>query len=165
MQNRAKKIALYGILSALCLVLGYLESLLPLDMIAPGIKLGLANAVALLLIALGDIKGAVLVNITRILLSALLFGSPFSLIFSLSGGIASLLVMSLLSGRKQFGTVGFSVCGAVAHNIFQLLAASVIIGQGVWYYLPVLLIAGSIGGILTGLLAGAVFKKTTTYFL
>ena len=66
----AKKIALYSILTSLALIFGYIESLFSLSFIAPGIKLGLANSVALILLCFKDFKGAVLVNITRILLSA-----------------------------------------------------------------------------------------------
>ena len=102
----AKKISIYGILATLCLILGYVEHLVSLDFIAPGIKIGLANSVALLLLARGDIKGAFAVNITRILLSALLFAAPSTLIFSFSGGITSLIVMkqsykSIIIGYTQ----------------------------------------------------------------
>ena len=67
----SKKVTLYGVLSAVCLVFSYIEILLPLTFIAPGVKIGLANGVALLLILKKDIKGALLVNIIRILLSNL----------------------------------------------------------------------------------------------
>lgn len=69
----AKRITLYGIFTCLALIFGYIESLFSLSFIAPGIKIGLANCICLLLIASGDIRGALLVNITRIILSALLF--------------------------------------------------------------------------------------------
>lgn len=154
-----KKICLYGIMSALCIVLGYVESLISFDFIAPGIKIGLSNSVALLLIARGDIKGAFAVNIVRILLSALLFSSPAVLIYSLSGGIASLAVMSLLSRITAFSVMGFSVAGAAVHNSAQLLCAFWLLGGGVLYYTPLLLFSAVLSGSFTGFLAKTIIKK------
>ena len=73
--NLAKKISLYGILAAICIVFSYIEMLIPFDFIAPGVKLGLSNGVALLLIAKNDIKGAFAVNTGRILMAVLLFSA------------------------------------------------------------------------------------------
>ena len=155
----AKKVALYGILTGLALIFGYIESLFSLSFIAPGIKLGLANSVALLLLCFKDIKGALLVNITRILLSALLFSTPFSLVFSLTAGIISVGIMTLLSGIKSVSVVGFSIAGAVVHNLVQLTVASIIFGRAVWYYLPFLLVSALISGGIIGALSLIIFKR------
>ena len=158
----AKKIALYGILTSLALIFGYIESLFPLSFIAPGVKLGLANSVALILLCYGDFRGAILVNITRILLSALLFSSPFSLIFSLTAGILSVVIMRLLSGIKGVSVVGFSISGAAVHNLVQLTVASLLFGRAVWYYLPFLLISALLSGGIIGILSSIIFKKIKT---
>ena len=155
----AKKVALYGILTGLALIFGYIESLFSLSFIAPGIKLGLANSVALLLLCFKDFKGALLVNITRILLSALLFSTPFSLVFSLTAGIISVVIMKLLSGIKSVSVVGFSIAGAVVHNLVQLTVASLIFGRAVWYYLPFLLVSALISGGIIGALSLIIFKR------
>ena len=155
----AKKVALYGILTGLALIFGYIESLFSLSFIAPGIKLGLANSVALLLLCFKDFKGALLVNITRILLSALLFSSPFSLVFSLTAGILSVVIMGLLSGIKGVSVVGFSIAGAAVHNLIQLTVASIIFGRAVWYYLPFLLVSALISGGIIGALSLIIFKR------
>ena len=162
----AKRVCLYGILCGLCLVLGYLESLVSLSFIAPGIKLGLSNSVALLLILNKDIKGAFAVNLTRIVLSGLLFGAPFALIFSLCGGIASTTLMALLTKWRAAGPIGFSVAGGATHNLFQLIAAIFVVGRGAVYYLPVLLVSGAVSGALIGVLSVIVLKKlqTNRYF-
>ena len=76
-----KRLTLYALLVAAAMVFSYIESLVPLFFIAPGVKIGLANAVSLLLAAKGRYKGAFAVNISRILLSALLFGSAVSLAY------------------------------------------------------------------------------------
>lgn len=155
----AKKVALYGILTGLALIFGYIESLFSLSFIAPGIKLGLANSVALLLLCFKDFKGALLVNITRILLSALLFSTPFSLVFSLTAGIISVVIMKRLSGIKSVSVVGFSIAGAVVHNLVQLTVASIIFGRAVWYYLPFLLVSALISGGIIGALSLIIFKR------
>ena len=159
----AKKVTFYGILSALCLVLGYVETLLPLDFIAPGIKLGLANTALLFLILKNDIKGAFAVNIVRILLSALLFSAPSTLIYSFTAGIISLSVMTLLSKISKISVIGFSVIGAVVHNITQLAVAFFMIGAGVLYYLPFLLVCAVVCGVLTAFIADILFKKLNSY--
>ena len=158
----AKKIALYGILTSLALIFGYIESLFPLSFIAPGVKLGLANSVALILLCYGDFRGAILVNITRILLSALLFSAPFSLIFSLTAGILSVVIMRLLSGIKGVSVVGFSISGAAVHNLVQLTVASLLFGRAVWYYLPFLLVSALLSGGIIGILSSIIFKKIKT---
>ena len=155
----AKKVALYGILTSLALIFGYIESLFSLSFIAPGIKLGLANSVALLLLCFREFKGALLVNITRILLSALLFSTPFSLVFSLTAGIISVVIMKLLSGIKSVSVVGFSIAGAAVHNLVQLTVASIIFGRAVWYYLPFLLVSALISGGIIGALSLIIFKR------
>ena len=155
----AKKICLYGILSAVCIVLGYVEHLVSLDFIAPGVKVGLSNSVALILIAFGDVKGAFAVNIVRVLLSAWLFTSPMALLFSISGAIASLVVMWVFSKIKSVGFYGVSVMGAVVHNIAQLVCAFILLGKGVWYYSPILLISGTVCGLLTATVSKLVCVK------
>ena len=155
----AKKLCLYGILTALCIVFGYLESLVSLDFIAPGVKLGLSNAVALLLITKKDLKGAFAVNIARILLCALLFGSPVSLAFSLAGGIASVVFTFLLSKVKSVSVIGLSIAGGVIHNIFQLFVAMIIVGIGAVFYIPVLCITGALSGALIGILCSVLLNK------
>lgn len=155
----AKKVSIYGILVALCIVLGWVENLISLSFIAPGIKVGLANSVCLLLVLKKDIKGAFLVNIARILLSSLLFSGPFSLLFSLSAGMVSLLVVALLSRTKSFGVIGFSIAGAVAHNITQTLVAFLIFGKAVLWYFPILLLSAAVSGGLVGFLCKIISKK------
>ena len=158
----AKKAALYGILTSLALIFGHIESLFSLSFIAPGVKLGLANSIALLLLCFKDFKGALAVNITRILLSALLFSSPFSLVFSLTAGVLSVVLMRLLSGIESVSQVGFSIAGAAVHNLVQLTVASLLFGRAVWWYLPFLLASAVIGGGIIGALSSIIFKKLKT---
>ena len=155
----AKKLCIYGMLSAVCLVFSFVEHLVGLDFIAPGVKLGLSNSLVLILIALGDIKGAFGVNIVRILLSGLLFSSPMSMVFSLSGGIVSLIVMSVFSKIKAFSLYGVSILGAITHNLAQLFCAWVLLGVGVWFYSPILLISALVCGILIAFITKLICKQ------
>ncbi len=151
-QNRIHKIAFCGILTALSLCLGYLEHLIPFSVGIYGIKLGLANLSVLILLYLADLKTAFAVHITRILLSGLLFGNAFALIYSASGGLFSFAVMALLRKSKSFSPVGVSIVGGVSHNIAQLSAAIFLVEElRIAFYLPVLLISGALAGFLVGL--------------
>lgn len=160
----SKKVALYGVLAAVCLVFSYIEILLPLTSIAPGVKIGLANGVALLLILKKDIKGAFLVNIIRILLSNLLFVNPFALLFSLTAGVISTVVMWLVSKTNKFSAVGFSILGAITHNLVQTVVALILLGTGVLYYSPFLIFSAITSGTLIGFLAKILDKKIKTFF-
>lgn len=160
-----KRLTLYALITAVCLIVGYLEGLLSISLtvIAPGVKLGLSNAVALALICAGDIKGAWAVNVTRICLAALLFGSPISFLLSLAGGVASTVGSCLLSRSKSISPIGISIAGGVIHNVFQLVAAVFIVGFGVIYYLPVLVGLGAVCGAFCGILAQMVLKHTRNF--
>lgn len=158
--NKIKRLCIYSLLCAVCMIIGYIESLFDLSFIAPGVKLGLSNSIACALIFTGDIKGAVFVNISRILLSSLLFGSPVSLVFALCGGILSLLVMVLLSKTHIFSVIGTSILGGTAHNLAQCAVGLYFVGFGVVYYLPILLISGMVCGAACGILSDLVIKRS-----
>lgn len=156
----AKRIAYYGSMLGLAIICGYVEMLIPFDFGIPGIKLGLANIVALVLLYKNGFLPALAVNVSRVLLIGILFGNAMSVFYSLAGGVLSLIVMYLVKKIPYFSTVGVSVAGAAAHNIGQLAAALVVIGmKAVMFYLPFLLIAAVITGFLIGLGAGYLIKR------
>lgn len=162
--SKARRVALYGMLTALAFILSYVESLVPVTVGIPGVKLGLANLVVVIALYTLDLKGAFVISVVRIVLSGLTFGGLFSMLYSLAGGLFSFAVMAILSRKKVFGTVGVSVCGGVAHNIGQLLVAMAVLEtESVWYYFPVLLISGSVAGVLIGLLGGWMTGRVQDY--
>ena len=162
--SKARRVALYGMLTALAFILSYVESLVPVTAGIPGVKLGLANLVVVIALYTLDLKGAFVIWVVRIVLSGLTFGGLFSMLYSLAGGLLSFAVMAILSRKKLFGTVGVSVCGGVAHNIGQLLVAMAVLEtESVWYYFPVLLISGSVAGVLIGLLGGWMTGRVQDY--
>ncbi|HIR60618.1 MAG TPA: Gx transporter family protein [Candidatus Faecivivens stercoravium] len=162
--SKARRVALYGMLTALAFILSYVESLVPVTLGIPGVKLGLANLVVVIALYTLDLKGAFVISVVRIVLSGLTFGGLLSMLYSLAGGLFSFAVMAILSRKKVFGTVGVSVCGGVAHNIGQLLVAMAVLEtESVWYYFPVLLISGSVAGVLIGLLGGWMTGRVQDY--
>ena len=166
---KTKTIARFAVLTALSLVLGYLESLIPIAPTVPGIKLGLGNTVLLYAVYMASPLESAMLMICKVVLSSLLFGGGFSaMLYSLAGGVLSLAVMLLLARAPKVGVIGVSACGAICHNIGQIAVASLILGVGaVWAYFPVLVISGLIMGPVTGLVAKSVFsalKKSGTEF-
>ena len=156
--------SLYGFLIALAFLFSYIETLFPIYLGAPGIKLGLANLVTVVGLYTISIPGTVMVSLTRVILAGFTFGNMFSMFYSLAGAALSMALMVLCKRSGWFGTVGVSVIGGVGHNVGQLLiAAFVVQTAGVFTYLPVLLIAGTIAGTLIGLLGGKITARVETY--
>lgn len=149
-----------GIFTALAMIFSYIESLIPVPLPIPGIKLGIANiAIITVLYAVGSVQ-AVAINLLRITLTAILFGNLNSFLFSLAGGMLSILVMVILKRLKIFSMLGVSIAGGVAHNIGQVTAAVFIMDTAaIYYYLPVLLAAGVITGIVIGIVGGLVTQR------
>jgi len=157
---KAKKIATASLLVALAMICSYIEVLLPLPVPVPGIKLGLANAVILFALYRLNVPYAVAISVLRILLVSLLFGNGFALLYSLSGGACSLLVMVLLRRSDRFSPIGVSIAGGIAHNLGQTATAAVCLGtRAIWSYFPVLLLSGIVTGALIGLLAGLLLRR------
>ena len=127
MKSRLKSTVFLGLFTALALIMAYLEALMPPVIPAiPGIKMGLPNVIVILLLYRRGPLSAATVSILRILLVALLFGNVTSMLYSLAGGILSLLVMILLQRLKLLSAVGVSVAGGVSHNVGQILMAMVL---------------------------------------
>jgi len=137
------------------LALSYVEILFPLQLILPlpGAKLGLANLAVLIAADRLGFPCAAAVSLSRVLLSAVLFGSLPSLFFSLSGAVFSLAILFLLRPLhgKFFSWVGISVLCAAAHNTAQLLCAVLWMHDGALFsYLPILLVLAVFSGGLVG---------------
>lgn len=147
-----RKMTLLALYATASLAVYAAESMLPPPVPIPGIKPGLANIVTLILLRRYSLRETALVLTARILLSALLFGQAVSLLYSLSGGVLSLLVMfffSRLFQKRLLFLVG--AVGGLTHNLGQLLAAYALTRTaGVWAYLPFLILSGVIAGLFTG---------------
>ena len=157
------RVARLGLYLTVALVLSYVESLIPFSPGIPGIKPGLPNLAVVLLLygaqgdaAAGGVRDAALVNLLRIVLAGFLFGSLYSILYALAGAVCSLFVMCLFRRLPVFSIAGVSVLGGVAHNIGQF-AAALFVTETVylWYYLPFLIAAGTVAGMLVGVIAMA----------
>ena len=155
-----KKLTLLSLFTTISLAVYAIESAVPPLVPIPGIKLGLANIVTLVLLRRFRAADALMVLFCRILLSALLFGQALSLIYSLAGGLTSLLVMCivtrLLRNKRVYLT---GAMGGLTHNMGQLLTAYAVTATGgVFAYLPFLALSGVITGLFTGLCSGFLNK-------
>ena len=153
MTNKAKTTAFIGLFTALALILAYVEAILPpLFSAIPGIKMGLPNLIIVFLLYRRGPITAFVVSLLRILLVSILFGNVMALIYSLAGGVLSLVTMIVLRRLGFLSTVGVSVAGGVTHNIGQILAAMVLLETAeLGYYLAVLTVTGTIAGVLIGI--------------
>jgi len=162
---KTKTLALYGLLTALALVLSYAESLVPPFFAVPGMKLGLTNVVVLAALYLMDAKSAILINFVRIALVSALFGSGVSFLYSLAGGLLSAAVMILLKKSGRFGIAGVSAAGGISHNVGQILVAMAILEtSSLGWYLMILWMTGLVSGLLIGLLGGVITGRLAPAF-
>ncbi len=154
------KAAYFGVFTALALIFSYVETLIPIHFGIPGAKLGLANLVVVIVLYKAGWKDALLLSVTRIVLSGFLFGNLFGILYSLAGGLFSLGVMTIIKRRESFSMIGVSMAGGVTHNIGQLIVAMIVVETyQVGYYLPALMLAGLVTGTLTGLVCREVLRR------
>ena len=159
----SKRIAFCGVMASLAIVFGYVEHLVPFPVGIYGLKLGLSNLVVVVLLYSTKWYTALCINLLRIFICFLLFGSASSLLFSLFGGVLSFFVMLMLIflSKERFSAVGVSICGAVAHNLGQICAAVILLDEiRIAFYLPVLIGVGALTGTLIGLLALPIIKQS-----
>lgn len=149
--REARLWARVGVLSALALVFGYIETFIPLPVPAPGIKLGLANIVVLVALVLMDVRSAALVALVKVLASGFLFGNPVMMLYSAGGTLLAFAAMAALTRVRELSVVLVAIVGAILHNVGQLSVASVMLGTPyVWASAPVLIVAACATGALSG---------------
>ena len=160
MKRTAYRVTLLGVATAAAMVLSYVETLIPVSVAVPGIKLGLANIVTLFLLYKLDWKHAAALSLVRVLLTALLFGNAASLAYSASGAALSLVVMALMKGWGVFSPAGVSMAGAVSHNAGQILMAIALTGtKQIAWWLPPLIISGVVTGLAIGAVGALLISK------
>lgn len=158
--NRTKRLATSALLATLALIFSYVEAMIPLSVSIPGVKLGVANLVVLIALYKLDFRYAFAINMVRIMISGLLFTGLFGMLYSMAGGVLSLLVMWFLKKTDLFSVVGVSMAGGVSHNIGQLLIASFIVSDlRMFTYMPILMFSGLASGILLGYLCYYILNR------
>ena len=157
---KTKKVAFLGMCIALSMILSFVESQIPPLAAVPGVKMGLPNIVMVFMLYKVGAKDTAIVSILRVILVGILFGTPLSMIYSLVGAALSLIGMILLKKTNLFAPITVSVAGGILHNIGQIATACIVMETAqIAYYLPVLLISGTIAGILIGLTAAMILKR------
>ena len=157
-----KKITRLSLFLALGIILNLVESMIPLPIAIPGVKLGLANTIGLVILYYYSPKEYISIGFLRVLIVGLLRTGLFSVAFilSLSGWFLSTLIVVIFYYLKKFSIYGLSCVSAVFHGVGQMIAVSIIYNTfGLVMYYPILMISGIITGLLTALLTSLVLLK------
>ncbi len=156
-----RKISVIALFSAFAILASYIETFIP-SIGIPGVKLGLANIAVVLALFILDVESAIIINVVRIVIVGLLFGNMFSIAFALAGAFVSVTVMIILKRFFDFSIITVSIFGGFFHNVGQLIVAFILVDSySVFGYLPVLLIAGIITGLIIGILAKILYERTS----
>lgn len=151
-------VAFIGVAIAAAMLLSYIESFFSVGI--PGVKLGMPNIFIIVILYRFGLWQSASVSVIRALLTALLFGSMMSLWYSLAGAALSLLAMWLLKKTNRFSPLGVSIAGGVLHNAGQIAVAVLVTGvKEIAFYMPVLVISGTIAGVVVGIAASVLIKK------
>ena len=151
-RKQAERIALCGMLLALMLVLGFVESQIPVAAGIPGVKLGLSNGVLIFAVYMLGVPTSFLLMGLKVLLSGMLFGSPSAMMYAFAGGLLSLTLMCILSRMKGLSPVVVSMIGGLSHNVGQVLLAMVVLNTPK-------LVVGLVTGLATGLAANGIIRR------
>lgn len=160
MQWQGKKTAFLALSVTLGLILSYVEALIPVFAGVPGMKPGLSNILIVFLLFRYGIAEAATVNLLRILIAGILFGNPFSIVYSLSGAVFAIIGMALLKRTGMFSVYGVSMAGGMLHNAGQILVAAFIVeNYNIVLYLPVLIVSGCVTGFIVGLVGAVLLNR------
>ena len=165
--SSTKSIAFLGISASVALLLSYIEFLLPpLFAAVPGIKIGLPNVIILFVLYVVGVKAAAGVSFVRLCVSSLLFGNPVMFAYSAAGAVLSFLIMIVLKKTDKLSAVGVSVAGGVAHNLGQILVATLLLNTPqIAYYMIVLTVTGTVSGVFIGLCGAYLVKRLSKKFI
>lgn len=158
--SNIRRIALDGVLIALALILGFVEAQVPTFFAVPGMKLGLTNLVILFALYTMKASDAFFINIMRIIIAGVLFGTGMSVAYSIAGGMLSFFIMLAMIRLKLFKIVTVSIAGGICHNVGQILVACLIMNTyAVAGYFIVLWFAGIVAGAVIGVLCAVLVKR------
>lgn len=164
MNQKLKRLMIIAMMLAMAIIVNYMESFIPVFI--PGVRLGLANVIILLMIYEFKFYEAFIVDILRIFIVSLLRGTFLAPVFfmSLSGGMLSLLIMFLFSRIRIFTAVGTSAAGAFFHTAGQLAVLIIISGTPtVMNYMPIIGFISIAAGVLSGFISHIYLTRSITY--
>ena len=143
--------------AALAVAIHSVEALIPSPL--PGVKLGLANAVTLVVLLIDSRRAALVVTLVRVFVGALLIGTFLGpgFLLSLAGALAAWAAMASCRplARRLLSALGLSVLGAMAHILAQIATVYFLLipNAGLLHLVPALVTAAIVTGIATGLVA------------
>lgn len=153
-----------ALLTAAALILGYIDSLIPLVPSVPGIKLGLSNLALLYAVFHMRPRETVVLMLLKVGLSSLLFGNAVGALYALAGGVLSVAAMLLLHRIPHVSVIPVSTIGGILHMVGQCIVGCILISyRPVLFYAPWLLISGTATGLLLGVAARGVFYGIERY--
>lgn len=159
---KTKKMVFLGLMVGYSLILYILETYIPNPFIVffPGAKLGLTNIIALVSLLIFGFKETFIIVTVRVILSSIFAGPMSYLLFSIGGAYLSLIVMFLVNKIKGFSVIGVSIAGAIAHNMGQLLVASILVENFLMItYLPFMLATSLVTGLFVGIVSQFCYSK------
>ena len=157
--GKTARISLSALLVAVMLILGYVESMIPIGTI-PGIKIGLSNSVLLLALYWFGIPMTFCLMLVKVVLSSFLFSGFSAMLYSLAGGLLSVTVMSVLFKIGGFSPIVIGMAGGVFHNVGQVgLAMLILETDKLVYYMAVLMLVGLGTGFATGYIAKLLMRR------
>lgn len=159
---KTKKMVFLGLMVGYSLILYILETYIPNPFIVffPGAKLGLTNIITLVSLLIFGFKETFIIVTVRVILSSIFAGPMSYLLFSIGGAYLSLIVMFLVNKIKGFSVIGVSIVGAIAHNIGQLLVASILVENFLMItYLPFMLATSLVTGLFVGIVSQFCYSK------
>ena len=159
---KTKKMVFLGLMVGYSLILYILETYIPNPFIVffPGAKLGLTNIITFVSLLIFGFKETFIIVTVRVILSSIFAGPMSYLLFSIGGAYLSLIVMFLVNKIKGFSVIGVSIAGAIAHNIGQLLVASILVENFLMItYLPFMLATSLVTGLFVGIVSQFCYSK------
>ena len=161
MNNKTNKMIKISLLLAIALIVNFLESLVPLPLPLPGVKLGLANCIGLVVLCLYNEKDYVIFNVLKVFMVALLrtgFGTSFFI--GLSGTMLATIFTLLVYKISKASIYGLSVVGAIFHALGQVVMVMILYNSVYMInYLAILEITSVISGVLTAFIASVTLQK------
>jgi heptaprenyl diphosphate synthase len=156
-----RKMSALALFLAMAVILSYVESFIPSWV--PGVKLGLANLIIILLLYEYSWYDALLIDIGRVFLASLIRGNIFTMPFymSLAGALMSFLVMALAHYfLKRLTVYGVSILGAYFHSLAQVFVASLFVESwSVFFYFPFISLLSMATGLLTAFVAEKILRS------
>ena len=167
-RENLEKMMLVILIGALAIGLGIIESMIPIKLPIPGMKLGLANIMIVIGVYYLDVKDMFFVIMLKTFLTTLLLGTFSMFAYGFVGALLSYICMvsAFKVLKEKISLIGISMIGGVMHNIGQIIVAMILIKtKAIAYYMMFLLPIGLLTGVVIGLVAKLVMSRLNEFQL